>query len=363
MKPFAPYFNLKRVLCFFTIISFQPLNAAPSFVAATPSFKNDLNTNSQALCATARNTLAYLKKGYAYDPSVIHEGRVAPIPLEKIKATLVFICQHQNQMNDPKFIQQHFTFIRWYPDKTQANTLSAHKPLVQHLPADRILMTRYYVHLANASAIKQPTKPYALYGLPNDERHLTLEEANTHPNLTRFKYGKQAILKGALSTKVPTLAYLNRADLEAALLQGTVIVDFQQEHKRSIFNVHRCNNIAYDRLKTPYEQERYWYFKEVDGIKGYGKDAEHKITIMPEVTFAADLQQLGLGRVILIQYPNSSGQLRSQIGIAADTGGAFANNLYQIDYLAGSFPDQKTLLRATRHIPDYVAAYFMVLRS
>jgi hypothetical protein len=127
--------------------------------------------------------------------------------------------------------------------------------------------------------------------------------------------------------------------------------------------VHRCNNIAYDKRKAPYAQERYWYFKQVDGIKGYGKDAEHKITVAPAVTFAADLDQLGLGKLLLIQYKSASGSLISQAGVLADTGGAFANNLYQVDYLAGSFSGKTNYLKATRHLPDYLHAYFMILKD
>lgn len=340
------------------------VSAAPHFIAAEPGFNGRYELRPKELCATAQHTLAYLNKGSAYDSQVIHAGKVMPIPLARVKATLLFICQHQQQMNNPAFIRQHFDFIRWYPDRLAAQAFSAHKPLVQHLPQDRLLMTKYYVHLAPANIQKQASKPYALYGLPADEQHLSIDDANKHPGLIRFKYGKQAILKGALEQQpVPPLAYLSRDDLEAALLQGTVVADFGAATGKKIFNVHRTNNIAYDRMKSPHAQERYWYFKEVDAIKGYGKDAEHKISVNPEVTFAADLQQLGLGKMLLIQYPDSSGGLVSRMGILADTGGAFTNNLYQVDYLAGSFSGKDVFSKATRHLPDYVAAYFMVLKK
>ena len=101
----------------------------------------------------------------------------------------------------------------------------------------------------------------------------------------------------------------------------------------------------------------------MDGIKGYGKDAEHKITVNPEVTFAADLTQFGLGKVLVIQYRESSGEMVSRAGIFADTGGAFVDNLYQVDYLAGSYAGKEAYYRATRNLPDYVAAYFMILKS
>lgn len=341
----------------------QPVFASPQFIKSVPAFGGHNDFKGEALCETARQTLAYINKGPGYDPAVIHGGKVVNIPLERVKATLIFICQNQSRMNDSDFIKQHFEFIRWYPDTHRAQQLSANKPLLKNLPEDRILMTKYYVHLANASATKSAKTPYALYGLPADEQDLTLEQADLKPELIRFKYGKQAILKGGLEHQsIPVLAYLSRDDLESALLQGTVIADFANKTKKT-FNVHRNNNISYDRTKSPYQQERYWYFKQVDGIKGYGKDADHKITVNPEVTFAADLNQLGLGKLLLIQYRDKSGTTISRAGIFADTGGAFADNLYQVDYLAGSYSGIQAFSQATRQLPDYVDAYFMVVKD
>lgn len=352
-----------RILILSLLFVLQSALAAPQFTRSIPAFQGKYEINGPALCATAKHTLAYLNRGSSYDPRVIHEGKILKIPLNRIKETLVFICQNQSKFNDPVFIKQNFEFIRWYPDLNRAKVLSAHKPLLQHIPNNQILMTKYYVHLAKASSKHSSTYPYALYGLPADEQNLTIEEADSKPYLTRFKYGKQAILRGALNDKqVPILAYLSRDDLESSLLQGTVVADLGSLGKK-IFNVHRNNNIAYDRTKAPYQQERYWYFKQVDGIKGYGKDAEDKITVNPEVTFAADLTQFGLGKMLLIQYKDKSGTKISRAGIFADTGGAFADNLYQVDYLAGSYPGKQAFYKATHNLPDYVEAYFMVLKE
>lgn len=342
---------------------FNQLSAAPQFISAAPDFRGQFEFNGAALCTTAKSTLAYLNKGTAYDPQVIHSGNPVPITLEQVKATLNYLCAHQSQLNDPQFIKEHFTFIRWYPDSKQAQSLALKKPLLQNLPKNRILMTKYYVHLAKANSSFTATTPFPLYALPKDEQNLSIEQANSRRSLTRFKYGKQAILRGALKNlAVPQLAYLSRKDLEAALLQGTVVADFGSSIGKKTFNVHRNNDIAYDRTKPPYNQDRYWYFKQVAGIKGYGKDAEYKITVAPEVTFAADLNKLGLGKLLMVQYANPAGKIVSKAGILADTGGAFANNLYQVDYLAGSFADAQSFRKATRNLPDYVAAYFMVLK-
>ena len=355
---------MKKCLFILSVLIHYHAIAAPQFIPEVPANNVHYQINSAALCATAKETLAYLNKGKSYDPLVIHDGKVLAIPLSDVKATLVFICKHQAKLNDPLFIQQHFDFIRWYPDVEHAKRMAASKPLLKNLPANRILMTKYYVHTAKASTKPTKATPYAIYALPTDEKNLALEETSTKPNLTRFNYGKQAILAGALDNKqVPILAYVSRDDLESALMQGTVVANFGSNLAPKILNVHRNNNIAYNKNKKPYDQERYWYFKQVAGIKGYGKDAEYKITVNPEATFAADLTQFGLGKLMLMQYPNQFGKITTQAGIFSDTGGAFSDNLYQVDFLVGSRSGREAYHQAVRHLPDYVTAYFMVVKK
>ena len=352
------------ILIGFSLIVSEQALAAPHFVRSIPLPDARYEINGAALCATAKETLAYLNKGPAYDPQVIHPGKVCPVSLLQIKATLQFICQNQTRLNDPAFIKKHFNFIRWRPDTQHAKQFSANKPLLKYLPQDRILMTKYYVHGAKASMKASKQEPYAIYALPLDEQFLTNEEANSKSDLLRFQYGKQAVLAGALEKKqVPILAYVSRDDLESALLQGTIVADFGGTIGKKTFNVHRNNNIGYDKLKPPYDQERYWYFKQVDGIKGYGKDAEHKITVKSGVTFAADLTQFGLGKLLMVQYPDKKGSMITRAGILADTGGAFTDNLYQVDFLTGTYQGKELYREATRDLPDYVNAYFMMLKK
>ena len=349
----------------FTLLASMQATAAPRFIISEPLPAEQYAINTKALCATAKETLIYLNRGSTYDPQVIHAGKTFKVPLVRVKATLAFICRHQNKLNDPVFIKKHFDFIRWYPDLEQAKPLIPLKPLIARLPKDKILMTKYYVPRAKALTKRSSAYPFALYALPTEEEAMTLEEANAKPWLIRFQYGKQAILKGALiNKKVPVLAYLNREDLETALMQGTVVTDFGKNGSLSkILNVHRNNNITYDKSKNPYEQERYWYFKQVDGIKGYGKDAEQKITVQSDATFAADLEQFGLGKLLMVQYPDQKGKIVTRAGILADTGGAFKDNLYQVDFLTGSYVSKEAFYQANRHLPDYVAAYFIVLKK
>lgn len=347
---------MKNILFLLALLTNAPTMAAARFVAATPEATSRYQIDSKALCQTAQATRAYLDKGAGYDAAVIHEGVDFRIPLARVKATLAFVCQHQQEMNDPAFVRRHFDFYRWYPDRDARRSGLAGK-----LPENDILMTRYYVHRARASSTYSATTPFALYGLAADEASLSLEDAQKRPGLLRFRYGKQAILRGALAReKVPALAWLAREDLEEALLQGTLVADLN--HSPTIFNVHRCNDRPWEPGIHPYQQERYWYFKVVDGIKGYGKDADNKITVNSGVTFAADLERFGLGKLLMVQYPDQHQTLTTRVGVLADTGGAFHHNAYQVDFLAGTYTGKAAFYQANRGLPDYVSAYFMVLK-
>lgn len=219
------------------LVSIQVI-AAPRFISAEPMTSTHYEINGPVLCKTATETLAYLNKGKLYDPRVIHAGKVFRVPLARVKATLAFICQHQNELQDPAFVKKHFNFVRWYPDLEQTKFLKVGKPLIANLPNDKILMTKYYVPRAKVSYNSTASYPYALHGLPKDEEALTLEEANATAGLIRFQYGKQAILNGALANKnIPALAYLKRDDLEAALMQGTIVADFPNNQSKLLMSI------------------------------------------------------------------------------------------------------------------------------
>ena len=49
--------------------------------------------------------------------------------------------------------------------------------------------------------------------------------------------------------------------------------------------------------------------------------------------------------------------------VLSDTGGAFQPNLFQLDYLAGSYPGYTEFQRATENIPPRVGAGVLLLRQ
>lgn len=354
--------------------------ASPSFTATEQLPQGEWVDLSEDLCDVAEHTVAYLSQGNTYDPATIHGGTTPWLttPTERIKDTLTFLCQVVNEdaesgrpsrLTDPEFITREFDIVRWSPDQHRAQQLSDNKPLLQHLPEDRLLLTKYYIRLADGKAKQSPTAPHALYGLPYDEEHLTLEEADAKKDqITRYQWGKQAIVSKESSQAqsrfmqelAPALVWLSRRDLEGALLQGTAVVQDPLGDRR-YFNVHRNNGIAYDRTIRPEAQERYWYFKEVTGVLGYGKDADYKIPIKPQVTVAGDIFQLGLGRLILLRT-EEHGQPTFRLTILADTGGAFHDNLYQLDWLSGYYHDWDDYHRNNRQIGDYADAWLLLKR-
>jgi len=369
------YFTTKHVFLNFipTIIFCTSLNAYSfSFTEEKLKFSHPIKTDIAKLCDVANSTQNYLNKGNSYDPKVIHSNALTEmgITAEKIKESLSFICKihkEDKEANRParllnsKFIEQNFRFINWQPDTIHAKKLSKNKKLLINLPKDKILMTKYYIHQAKADLNKSQEYPHALYKLPLDESNLTIEQAKKNTALTRYKYTKQEILKGVLDSpkQAEPLIFLSRKDLESSLMQGTVVADLNGEKK--VFNVHRNNGIGYDRKIKPYEQNRYWYFKHVQGILGYGKDANNKVTVIPEVTFAGDIYKLGLGHLLFTQF-DYKGHSEFKMAILADTGGAFENNLYQLDYLSGSYGGFKEYAAANRHLPDYISVWFMLLK-
>lgn len=353
-----------------------PVSAQPGFQAEQPKLHAGIwPDNSKQLCFVADETLKYLAKGAAYDAAAIHGGKLAGVttPLPRVVETLKYLCKISNEdqasgkpsrLSNPQFIAQHFEFVRWQPDLNGAAKVNKNKPLVQNIPQDKLLLTKYYVRIADGSAQKTAKQDQALYGLPFDEQALPLDQADAlGKKITRFQLGKQDIVQGALEQKplrAPALVWLSRDDLEGALLQGTAVVP--QGNSYRYFNVHRSNGIAYDRLLKPEQQQRYWYFKQVQSVLGYGKDADYKIPIAPEVTVAGDIVNLGLGKLILLATVED-GKTHYRLTILADTGGAFANNQFQLDWLSGYYRDWDHYYQANKHRNDYANAWLLLKKQ
>lgn len=342
---------------------------AEFILQTNPKIQGEIEVNTSDLCEVANNTKQYIE-AFPEDDFAVHAGIVIEgIKLDRVVKTLEFLCSSAEKSTfSQEYLLKHFDFYRWLPDKKQANMLAEQsnnavkKRLLRSIPEQQIFITKYYTKLLNAS--DEPTDKYnqALYSLPYDEQALSLKQADKNQqNLTRYQLTRQQIINGALrdSDLAKPLIWLTEEALHDVLLQGTGVVDINGQ--RRYFNVHRNNGIAYDYTLGKREQSRYWYFSEVPSTLGYGQTLADKIAIKPEVTFAGNVKQLGLGKLFLINYKVGDKSINN-MGVLADQGGAFDNNLFQLDFLKGSYFGWKDYYQANKHLPDYAITWLMLLK-
>lgn len=316
-----------------------------------PTAKVNFNQNDLLIVLT--NTRKYFQTYKEQDPNISRNGLLLSqgVTVEEVSKTLDFMItvleedinkNRPTRLQDPNFINANFRVIKW----------SAYNP---EKPGQKQLrITKYAVFTHTGSHTKTAKYNIPIYSLKDD---LAGDKFYT-------KYTKQEVLSGIYEPggkefgKVEPLAYLTREGLEEALMQGTILINFTDGTK-AFFNVDRNNGISYVRGLKATAQKRYWYFRQVDAIKGYGYNIDAKISIKPGVTFAGDVLNIGLGRVIMMEY-NQGGSKRLQMGVIADTGGAFLPNLHQLDYLAGIFKNQAEFRQYIRKLPEYATAYILV---
>ncbi|MBD2441428.1 hypothetical protein [Nostoc sp. FACHB-110] len=312
-----------------------------------------VNFNQADLLTTLINTRKYFQEHSSADPDVLRKGLLGTqgVSIEDVLKTLDFmivtlqedIANNQpTRLQDVNFINQNFRVIRW----TAYNT--------QNPKQQQLRMTKYAVFTHPGSHTKTAKFNTPIYSL----------KTTTSTDKFYTRYTKQDVLSGIYEPggkeygKVQPLAYLTRTGLEEALMQGTVLINFIDGTK-AFFNVDKNNGMSYIRGLKATAQKRYWYFKQVDAIKGYGYKIDAKISIKPGVTFAGDVLNIGLGRIVVLEH-TKAGRKQLQMGVIADTGGAFLPNLYQLDFLAGIFQSQEEFGQYISKLPEYTNAYFLV---
>lgn len=313
----------------------------------------NLQTDERKLLSVLCNTRLYFARYVEVDPTVLRQGVLGTqgITLAQVLETLDFSIAilrediqqgRPTRLRNPQFINQHFKVMRW----------SAYNPKNRNQSSLRL--TKYAVFAHPGSRVKTATYNTPLYALVD----------RSGKDQFYLQYTKQAVLSGIYEPggreygKAKPLVYLTRNGLEDALMQGTIQIKFP-DGTVSYFNVDKNNGIAYVRGLAPRQQRRYWYFQQVNSIKGYGYRAEAKIPIEPGVTFAGDTLNIGLGRLVVLDY-GSGNRRRLKLGAIADTGGAFVPNLYQLDLLAGVFQTRGEFNRYIAQLPQYVRAYILI---
>ncbi|MFN8575233.1 MAG: hypothetical protein U0354_00090 [Candidatus Sericytochromatia bacterium] len=297
------------------------------------------------------NTKQYFEKFSNEDPIINRVGFLesADISLNDILKTIDYLIEitqedikekRSSRLKNIDFINENFRVIRWYPynpkDKTQT---------------EKIRITKYAIFTHEGSKTKTKFFNIPLYALKSDDMFYK-------------KYTKQDVLSGIFEKKgkefgkAQSLVYLTREGLEEALMEGTLLVKYK-DGKSEFFNVDRNNGIAYVKGLDRKKQKRYWYFKQVNSINGYGNKIENRIKVEPAVTFAGDIFNIGLGRIVALQY-DLQGKKKTKIGIIADTGGAFLPNLHQLDFLAGIFKTRQDFINYSKNLPPYVNVSFLI---
>lgn len=365
---------LKTFCCLYLCLLSIQVSANQFVLEQNPKFANLSKIDPKALCEVASNTLHYINSDHD-DDFAVHGGQ-ALLPfssLNRVKETLTFLClvaqqdlnNDKKRLADPLFLQQHFDFYRWYPDTKTAqqiakkSTNARKTEMLMSIPQDKIFLTKYYTKLLSGSEVKTAQYNQALYALPHDEQGLTLEQAELKQGeLTRYQYTRQQIIHGALNETnlAKPLVWITEEALHDVLLQGTGVLNV--DGKIRYFNVHRNNGIAYNYSIGKRDQARYWYFAEVPSIMGYGKTLASKIALKPYAAFAGNVKQLGLGQLFLVSQPAEHSFAR--IGVLADQGGAFDNNLFQLDFLVGSYYGWADYHQANKNLPDYTDAWLLL---
>jgi hypothetical protein len=311
---------------------------------------SQINFNQSDLLTVLTNTRKYFQKYSQEDSDIQRTGILVTqgVTVKDILKTLDFMIvvleedianSRPTRLQNPDFINNNFRVIKW----------SAHNP--ENPQQKKLRITKYAAFIHSGSRQKTSKYNTPIYALTEESRQ----------NKFYTKYTKQDVLSGIYEPggkefgKVKPIAYLTRNGLEAALMQGTVLVNFTDGTKEFL-NVDKNNGMSYIRGLKATSQKRYWYFKEVDAIKGYGYKIDAKISIKPGVTFAGDVLNIGLGRIIVIE--DNQNQLK--MGVIADTGGAFLPNLYQLDFLAGTFASETEFENYIHKLPEYTNAYILV---
>ena len=296
----------------------QWLRSAPDEVASTAGALTDLGYDIGDTCAVLQ--------------LLISAGNAAQVT-------------GHNPLTDRAFVNANPQLLSWRPDRVAG---AAHNVAV----TDKIRLTRYLVYEVEGRATQDETFNTALYGAPPEETG------------DRLRYTRQDVLHGvygpggAADGHAPPLVWVTRESLFRALMQGSAQVNLP-DGSSMLFNVDVNNNIPYDRDEhDSSKQARYWYFREVPGLRGYTTPGRPPIDIAPRVTVAGDVYNLGLGRVVLLDVGPEL-----WLTVLADTGGAFQPNLYQLDWLSGVYPSYEAYQRATAAIPERVSAGLLLPRQ
>lgn len=346
----------------------RTLDVNGRFAAAAPDGPRTwFDTPSSELGYVARETARELREQQALGTPLASAGMFAElgVTFEDVLATLDLVAtvaaedrgEVHKRLEDPAWIAEQFSVLRWTPDREGA---AARKV---DLGPDELRLTSYLVFQVDGSTTR--TEPYttALYALPHEEQNggaPVLRPNSCPPGSRRCKYTRQDVYAGVYDPggesagQADPIVWLTRDAANQAVMQGSIEVRTADGRTR-MFNVHENNGIPYDpAIKDGNLQPRFWYFREVVGILGV-----EQIPLRPHAAVAGDIWNIGLGKIVALSWDGPLGP-ETHLVVLADTGGAFQPNLFQLDWLAGTFPSRAAYDDWARTHPQRVRAAILV---
>ncbi|MFC1854673.1 hypothetical protein ACFLY6_02300 [Candidatus Dependentiae bacterium] len=340
---------------FFTQKCFTLHRPAKFLKTQHPFEKELIITDPQTLRSAAKDALLFFE-GDCNSLKSKYLDRVGLTPLDAAK-TLKWIVKVVDEdkksgkfrILDPEFLNKNLKFIKWNGDvlgAKKANIVIPRGPDGGKLKNGRIKITSYAVFTVDGSRNKTKKFNTALYGYSKQK-----------PVNKLCKNEKVLFLNDGRGFKIRPLVWLTHKDAKDALMQGSIIVRMPNG-RRKMFNVHENREVAENRGG---ESRNRWFFREILNRKNSRREKLLRIIDHPWAVFAGDLNQLGLGKLIALKYKNPA-KRRDEIrlGVLADTGEAFQNNLYQLDLYAGIFNSRDTFRKELRQLPNTSQAYFLV---
>ncbi|MBT4594604.1 hypothetical protein HOD08_01865 [bacterium] len=262
---------------------------------------------------------------------------------------------------DQSFLNKNFNFVSWDGDRhglKRDGIVIPERPDGGRLDPGKIRLTNYAVFSVDGSPHRTKIYDAALYEADTKDEELQGAMAKmTWDDL----WGGRAFRRKSLSRVVKPLIWLSRHDAEDAAMQGTTVVRMPDGARR-VFNVHRSLEILGSEQSRPgLRSPKYWFFREINDIDGRDGGPQLKIVKHGGAVFAGNIKDLGLGKIIAIGYKNPTSRKEEiRLGVLSDTGGAFKDNLYQLDLYAGIFEDRKSFRKHLWRFPNTVNAYFLV---
>jgi hypothetical protein len=295
-------------------------------------FENAPSFDKNKFITQCTNTILYLQKHP--DAPLGMLSTFGHTKITRIQALRRIVA---NAKEEPKILED--------PDWWQANFRRFRLKDNSKEEPQSIRLTKYVVYQVQGSLTKTPKHNHALWKIREGYEKDRLQ-----------KYTRIEILDGVLEKEehVEALVWLTELDALEAQMQGTVEVSFS-DYSKKLYNVHLSNEMPYKKGIPSTQQIRYWYFREVDAVYGWGETS--KIPILPDVSFAGDVENLGVGTLLW-----TKSEQKDALGLLVDTGGAFAPNLGQFDWFIGMVRNTEHFYKKAKDYPSHAQVDILLLR-